>query len=376
MHPSVSIARDLIAIPSVNPMSSGRTGSLYSERNIAQYVCEHLRKIGVDSQIAGAHVDHPNVVGVVNAGRQSSILLEAHMDTVTHEGMQIDPFDPVVKDGRLYGRGSCDTKASLAVYLSVLSHLLSSGRRLKWNVIVAGVHDEEFSFGGSRELVKTGLRPTFAVAGEPTSLNIIYAHKGVLRFKIRTEGKSAHAAMPWLGENAIYAMGDILGLLREYASALTSDRHPELGPATLNVGRITGGFAVNVVPSECEIEIDRRLLPGESYESVRDTILKLLKPLSHQITIEPPFLEAHGMYNNIESLSCQALLAACRRAGHDSQFETAHYGTDGSILAAAGIETVVFGPGSVDMAHTKAEYVPTDEIEQAHQIISHLLTEE
>jgi acetylornithine deacetylase len=196
MHKAVRIARDLIAIPSVNPMGTGASGEIYSERGVASYVQNFCRQLGLDTDIAGKNVDHPNVLASAQLGLPETVLLEAHMDTVSHENMTIDPFDPVIKDDLLYGRGSCDTKASLASYLSAVSTILKSGRRLKRNFVIAGVHDEEYSFGGSRELVERGIRATFAIAGEPTSLNIIYAHKGVCRFHIHAKGTAAHAALP------------------------------------------------------------------------------------------------------------------------------------------------------------------------------------
>src|SRR5579871_4780116 len=251
MHPAVSIARDLVAIPSVNPMGRPLAGAEYGEKNIAAYVDAFFRRLGIDSRIFGAQPERPNVVGFVNVNAAETVLLEAHMDTVSHEGMEIAPFDPVVRAGLLYGRGSCDTKSSLAVYLYAISQVIQSGKKLRRNVVIAGVHDEEYSFGGSRELVADGIKATYAIVGEPTSLNIVYAHKGVCRFRINTIGRSAHAALPWLGENAIYVMADLLKTLRDHAKELLTTEHPELGPATLSVGRISGGTSVNTVPALC-----------------------------------------------------------------------------------------------------------------------------
>ena len=314
-------------------------------------------------------------MGYLDVHSSETLLLEAHMDTVSHENMVIAPFEPTVRDGLLYGRGSCDTKASLATYLYALSHVLQTGRRIKRNVLVVGVHDEEYSFGGSRELVDNGIRATFAIAGEPTSLNIIYAHKGVCRFRIHTHGVSAHAALPWLGQNAIYAMADVLKQLQQHSLELLDKPHPELGPATLNVGRITGGQAVNIVPAICTAEIDRRLLPGESYSTAKAMIHSSLTNVPHSIEIEAPYMEALGVYNNKDDFACRTVLAATQGAGWRAEFQTAHYGTDASIFSRAGIPTVVFGPGSIELAHTKAEHVPISEIEKAADIIIALLTE-
>lgn len=159
----IRIARELISIPSVNPMGSGESGGVFTEKHVAAFVASVCQRLGIDTEITGRDPEHPNVVASIDLGRSETILLEAHMDTVSHEHMEIDPFDPAIKEGLLFGRGSCDTKGSLAVYLSAIAGILQRGQRLTRNVIVAGVHDEEYSFGGSRELIDRGLRATLWV---------------------------------------------------------------------------------------------------------------------------------------------------------------------------------------------------------------------
>ena len=375
MHPSIAIAQDLIAIPSVNPMGAPESDEINSERQVTLYVETFLRKRGIDCRITGADYRHPNVLAYVDANASETILLEAHMDTVSHENMEIDPFDPVVREGRLYGRGSCDTKSSLATYLHALSYVLANGRKLKRNVIVAGVHGEEYSFAGSHELVKEGIKATFAIVGEPTALSIVYTHKGVCRFRIHTEGVSAHAALPWLGQNAIYGMATVLQKLETYSSERQQTRHPELGPATLSVGRISGGDAVNTVPSRCVIDVDCRLLPGESAAALcSDLATRLSDPLK-SIRLEDPYMEAPSVYTPKSATVCQALSQAIESAGQAVHFETAHYATDAAQLASSGIPAIVFGPGSIQLAHTKAEYVPIHQVETACDIVIKLLTE-
>jgi len=374
MHNAVTIARDLIALPSVNPMGSGLTGGFYSEKGVADYVEAFCQRLGLDVEIVGNDPDHPNILATVNLGLPETILLEAHMDTVSHEDMTIPPFDPVIADGLLFGRGSCDTKSSLAVYLDAIETVIRTGRRLRRNVIIAGVHDEEYSFGGSRELVERGLKATFAIAGEPTSLDIIYAHKGICRFFIETHGSAAHAALPWLGENAIYRMADVLAGIEHHALELQSHVHPALGPATINVGRIQGGNAVNIVPPYCTIEIDRRLLPGENFASASKMLSSALESTASAWTIQLPYMEVEGVYNDLDSLACRSLYEASHAAGLLPKFETAHYGTDASIFSKAGIPTIVFGPGSIALAHSRAEHVPISDIESASRIIVALLT--
>ncbi len=372
MHRAVAIARDLIAIPSVNPMGKDVSGQIYSEKQVASYIGQFLNSIGVDFSVDASDPEHPNVIAKIDAGKRETVLLEAHMDTVSHENMSIDPFDPKLENGFLYGRGSCDTKSALAVYLYAVEQMLKRGYSWKRNLILAAVHDEEYFFGGARKLAAMNLDATFAVAGEPTSLNIVHAHKGVCRFMLSAQGKSAHAALPWLGESAILKMGEVIMHLASYSQRLDEKVHPELGPATMNIGRIFGGETVNTVPSSCTIEIDHRLLPGDNYGTIRAAMQQALQNVKG-IQIAPPYLEAPGVYNDKNGLACRELLRASQTVHPASEFKTAHYATDASILNAMGIPTVVFGPGNVELAHTAAECVPLSDIESAAEIIVALM---
>lgn len=171
-------------------------------------------------------------------------------------------------------------------------------------------------------------------------------------------------------------MAEVVQEIERHAKELTKNCHPQLGPATINVGRISGGEAVNIVPPQCRIDIDRRLLPNETLESAMTVLRTRLRRFGDKVVMHPPYVEAAGMHNDLVSLPCSSLLAACDKAGWSPKFKTAHYTTDASILTKAGIATAVFGPGSVSLAHTKAEYVPINEIETAAEIITMLLTED
>jgi acetylornithine deacetylase len=372
----ISITQDLVAIPSVNAMGRDLTGDIYSERRVAEYVRGFLAGYGVSSELFGADPDHPNLVAHIDAGCAETVMLEAHMDTVPHDGMTIDPFDPVIVDGKLYGRGSCDTKASLATYLYAIAEAVGSKRRLTRNVILATVHDEEYAFKGSLELGARKMPADFAIVGEPTSLDIVYAHKGYCRFFITVKGTPAHSSTPWLGVNAIYGMAGVIDAIRSYGDLLAEKPDPILGPATVNIGRIFGGEAVNIVAGQCSIEIDRRLMPGQTYEQVRDEISQLFVKLDVDVTIEDAYMEAQAVCADTNGPACLALVEAARKNGRSPLFKAAHYATDASILAASGIPSVVFGPGDVAKAHTVDEFIRVEEIEQAGAIILDLISEE
>ncbi|HMK38264.1 MAG TPA: M20/M25/M40 family metallo-hydrolase, partial [Bacteroidota bacterium] len=264
-EPLVRLLADLVACASVNPMGRGKSGRQYREEDVADCVNGYLRSHGVDTSVSEISPGRPNVTGFVDAGAEKTLLLEAHTDTVHADSMTIPPFSPEVRNGRLYGRGSCDTKGSLAAFLHGLCSLLDGGGKLAYNVIILAAADEEYQFTGALHAVAHGLKADFAVVGEPTGLRIVRAHKGVTRWRIVTRGLAAHSAYPERGKNAIYAMARVLQRMEAHGDALrAASPHPLLGSPSLSVGVIEGGEAVNVVPDRCVAEVDRRTLPGES----------------------------------------------------------------------------------------------------------------
>jgi acetylornithine deacetylase len=171
-------------------------------------------------------------------------------------------------------------------------------------------------------------------------------------------------------------MADVLREIQLHSEELRSHVHSELGPATINVGRIYGGEAANIVPPTCTIEVDRRLLPGETFDSASKLLSRHLERFRDAVVIQPPHMEAEGVYNGRDSSPCRYLFDACKAVHWQPAFETAHFATDASIFCKAGIPTAVFGPGSITLAHTKAEHVAIDQVERASEIVVALLTEE
>src|SRR5262245_32176942 len=201
-----------------------------------------------------------------------TLLFDVHQDTVPADGMTIEPFVPTVEGGRLYGRGACDIKGGMAAMLLAVARLCRERPRGAASVILACTVDEEFTHRGSSHLAESKLAADLAVVAEPTRLDLVHCHKGAVRWKIHAKGVACHSSSPHLGVNAIYRMGKIIGALVEYADHLAqTNPDPMVGSPTLSVGRIEGGQSVNIVPDWCEIEIDRRLVPGEEYrQSMED----------------------------------------------------------------------------------------------------------
>lgn len=373
--------RDLIAIPSVNPMRAG--GGEPVERAVADYIESGFRRAGIDCERQVVAEGRENLIAVVASSEKGSqskrdgLMLNSHMDTVPVANMAIDPFDPVMRGGRIYGRGSCDAKASIAAMMvAVIAH---AGRRERERPIVfAATADEEFTFAGAWKLIERDWPVSACVVGEPTRLASIIAHKGVARWRARVLGTSAHGATPHLGRSAIYDGARVALALEAYAAELSRrSPHPLLGQPTINVGRVQGGQAVNIVPDSCEFEVERRLLPGEDGRLVvRECEAWVRDQIGDgvEMIFDEPFLLDPALDTSPQAELVQALgEAQASVTGHALAIEGAHYGTDGSKLARAGIEAVVCGPGDIAQAHTKGEFVHVEQVEVAVRLYDHLI---
>ena len=191
-----------------------------------------------------------------------TILLAPHLDTVGADGTR---FIPQRKNGRVHGRGACDTKGSVAAMFTALCDLAAAkSRPQETEFVFAGLVDEEHAQAGSRALAASGFKADLAIVGEPTRLQVVTAHKGSLWLQLETRGKAAHGATPHLGRNAVHQMARIVDLLEtDYAAWLRKRKHALLGTGTVNVGLIRGGVQPNIVPDRCAITLDRRTLPGK-----------------------------------------------------------------------------------------------------------------
>jgi acetylornithine deacetylase/succinyl-diaminopimelate desuccinylase-like protein len=288
---------------------------------------------------------------------------------VPADGMTIPPFVPEVADGRLAGRGSCDVKGSMAAMLTAFARLVRERPPGSASVLLACTVDEEFTHIGSSRLSETMHRAELAIVAEPTLLNLVHCHKGALRWTIRTKGVACHSSTPHLGVSAIYRMGVVLDALQKHAALLAASApDPILGPPTLSVGRIEGGQSVNVVPDWCDIEVDRRLIPGENATAAMDTVKELIENLFE----DPGSVEMSKPWVHMPPLTAQATgwLEPLSRA---IETATAHrpilmgvpFGTDAGPLSEKGTPCVVFGPGDIAQAHTKDEWIDLEQVHKA-----------
>jgi acetylornithine deacetylase ArgE len=377
MLETTRLVRDLVALPSVNPMGRPVSGPEYLEHRVTAYLEDFFRGLGVPYERQSTAPLRDNIIARWQpAGAPRTLLLEAHQDTVPTDNMTIEPFGARIDNGRLYGRGACDIKGGMAAMLAAFARLVREQPRGAMAVVLACSVDEEYTFTGVTRLVRDGLRADLAVVAEPTQLKIVNAHKGVVRWHLFTGGRSCHSSSPELGVNAIYRMGRLLTGIEQFAERLRAGHaDPRLGPPTLSVGVIAGGTSVNTVPDRCRIEIDRRLLPGEDAQAAPAQLSAFLR---EEAGIDFPFESAAPWMTKValgaegsEAL-VQLLSTAIRSVNGTPEVVAVPYGTDASTIAAAGIPAVVFGPGDIARAHTCDEWVPLDEVEQASEILYRL----
>ena len=377
MPKTLQLLRDMIAIPSVNPMRANSGESV--EQGMANFIETVLAHARIDCERQTIAKGRDNVIGIVQPTRPgaSGVMLNSHMDTVPVDNMSINPFDPVIKNGCVFGRGSCDAKASIAAMLSAVIDYAGRSER-PCPVVLAAMADEEFAFSGAWKLIEKSWPVSACVVGEPTLLRRVIAHKGIVRWRIGIKGVSAHGAMPELGRSAIYDAARVALALEEYAQQLPQTQsHALLGHPTLNVGKVFGGQSVNIVPDTCVLEVERRLLPSEDGHQAMHECEEFLRDRlgeTVQLTFEEPYLVDPALETAPHAQIVSALAQAQQATlGCERELTGAHYGTDGSKLAKAGIETVVCGPGDIAQAHTANEFVELEQVELATRMYSHLL---
>ncbi len=369
----------LVACPSVNPRGKPVTGAPFGEARLNTMLGEVLRQWGATLEFQEEVPGRTNMIARFT-GRDADrcLMLEAHADTVPVDGMTIAPFTPLIRDGRLYGRGACDTKGALAAMLAGLATVLNDEGIPPTSVCLVTTCNEEQGATGAKALIRSGFRADAAIVGEPTGLRIVDAHKGVVRYRLTVRGRAAHSSEPSQGINAI---SKIAAVIRRIDGPLTTElacnRHPRLGPPVISVGTIQGGFLVNIVPDECVIEIDRRLIPGET---VAMATAQLRRHIDEVAVVESPLDYELDETQHYAALECDPhgdfghhLAAALTDVMGEVQYDAAPWGSDAGAFHDAGIPVFVFGPGSIRQAHSADEYVEIDAVRTATRVYADLI---
>lgn len=366
-HPSLKTLEDLIRIQSVNPFFGE---DARGEGEVAGYVERRCREAGLEVHRQPVSPGRENVVAELRVGHpENALLFEAHMDTVSLGSME-NPLEPTYADDRLYGRGACDTKGSLAAMLHAIEECARNPEQLSSDVVLCAAVDEERAFEGILAFTDSDVSVAGAVVGEPTDLGIVVAHKGCARFRLTTRGKAAHTSVPHEGDNAIYRMAEVLGVMKEDVEGGLADLdHPLVGPPTIVVSTIQAGTQINIVPEECAIEVDRRVVPGEDAREVLDGILKTLQERLRGSNVRfdaEELLLDWPLDTPPDSATTRCAQRVASEMGLEDRLHGVAYGSDASKLQQfKGVPSIVFGPGSIAQAHSREEWVPVEHVERA-----------
>ena len=363
-----ALLAQMVSFDTVNPLFGGPMGgeaSLVAHlENLARGWGLATRRVAVEGNLA-----ENLIITCEPVPGGEWLLFESHLDTVSVVGMTVAPHGGKIEGGRLYGRGACDTKGSGAAMLWALREYARDARRPRNAALVFAV-DEEARMTGAQSFARRELKEFLprlrgVIVGEPTMMRPVVAHNGVIRWRTLTRGRAAHSSDPSKGVSAITAMRRVLEVLEtKYAPSVTGS-HPMTGRAAFSVNTIRGGTAVNIIPDCCEIECDRRTIPGETAEQIlreRDGVLAGHSVEHDSLYVVPSMDDAqsrafHGWISPV-----------LMRHGCDATGRGAPYVTDASHYAAAGAPSIVLGPGDLAQAHTKDEWVALDQLRTASAV--------
>lgn len=361
---------DLVRINSINPtLVPGAPG----EVEIAAYLASWLEGAGLEVTVLTPEPGRPSVVGRLGgSGGGRSLMLNAHVDTVGVEEMA-EPWSGEVRDGKLYGRGSYDMKGSLAACLAAAKSIARGGSRLRGDLVIAAVADEEYGSLGTASVLER-FRTDGAIVTEPTSLRICRAHKGYLWIRVAIEGRAAHGSRFDQGVDANLRMGRFLTRLETLERDLRArPPHPLVGPPSLHAALLEGGTGLSTYAARSVVQIERRTVPGETVAGAVHEIEEILEALRAEdptlrISIDPffsrePFevAEDAGLVRVLDASAARVLGAPPRHFGDTPWMDSA-------LTSAAGIETVVFGPHGAG-AHAEVEWVDVDSVERTANVL-------
>jgi acetylornithine deacetylase/succinyl-diaminopimelate desuccinylase-like protein len=369
----LTLTRELVAIDSINPsLVPGAAG----EGAVADWLAGYLRRAGFDVELQDVAPGRPNVVAVADGSTPGPTrLLCGHTDTVGVDGMRA-PFLPEVRDGRLYGRGTQDMKGGLAAMIAAAERWVRGARLGAGRVILAAVADEEYASLGAEALARRW-RADEAVIPEPTGMAVAITHKGFSCVNIITHGRAAHGSRPADGIDAVILMGRVLARLESLDRDLQSrPPHPRLGTGSLHAGRIVGGTELSVYPARCSLQVERRTLPGEALDVAMTEVGAILDQLGRadrNFRADVTLLLARPAYgiraDHPLPTKLRRLAAEC---GRDAPITGMSFWTDAALLGAAGIPTVLFGPGGAGL-HGLDEHVVIADLDRCAEIFERWL---
>jgi acetylornithine deacetylase/succinyl-diaminopimelate desuccinylase family protein len=353
---------ELVRTPSENPPGDEAAAGALTE--------SYCKDLGLDVEVHEAEPGRPNIIARTGNGRGPRLTYCSHIDVVPVGDSALwerDPYSAHVADGVMHGRGSADAKGPCAAALEAVNLLLDADTKLNGTLELAFVSDEEaMGFKGAGWLVEQRIvRPDLAIVGEPTSLRLVRAQRGANWIRLTTHGLAGHGSAPERGRNAINYMSEVVSHLDATVPDIT---HEVLGGPSLNVGTITGGEKVNIIPASCSVEIDRRSIPGETPEDLiaqLESAVELAKTRYPELTATVELMFA-GMPFEVDPRSELVTTVADAIAdvtGKPAELVGFRGASDARFLAEMGAQTIVLGPGDIATAHTAREFINLDELE-------------
>lgn len=369
----IDMTADMIRIPSYPGVQGQETG-------VARYIKKIFDKKGIPCQVKEVADGRCNVIAVLDSGKMGkSILFNGHMDTVKADGME-DAFKPKLTCGKLYGRGASDMKGPVAAMIGAMIAIKEAGVLEKGKIIFTGVIDEEHKSLGTIDVLESGITADGAIVGEPTELTVCTAHRGLEWFQFHFIGKAVHGGSQQEGVNAIAKAVSFINAMEEgLIPKVFAKKHPLLKEATINYGVIHGGTQLSTVAGECDLYVDRRYLPEESYGEMVAEFQDLLDELAvrdpkfrcEMRVMEESVMKEGYVHAPMETEADHPLVQTIKEAVHTATEEKPVMSffpawTDGGLLKEYGnIPTVVFGPGLIECCHALHEYIPVSHLPKA-----------
>ncbi len=360
------LCRSLVQLPSVNPQGQQIDTTPYGEARMVEFVHGWLSDANLAVETQQVLPGRENVLALAEGtDKTRTLLLCAHMDTVDVRDMTVDPFAAEVRRGRIYGRGTCDDKGPLAALMISFRDRVQQGR-LPCNLALLATCGEEYGMTGSEYFAANNQQKLAGVVvAEPTDLQVVVAHKGVVRLDLNSKGRSAHSSTPKRGKNAIYPMARAITVVECFIEELEKNRiHDQLGHETAAVTIVHGGQQINVIPDNCQASIDWRIIPGRDSQQCRDELNKLLqRELPDQIEVSV-LNEYKPMITDASHSLVLSLLDAAEQVTSQRKTTVFSGATDASAFVSLLIPTPIFGPGGMGQAHTQEEYIEINKLEQ------------
>ena len=371
----ISILQDLIKINSVNPLlQHGSPG----EREIAHFIGNYLENLGLEVHITEIEKDRWNCVAILRGDKNhtsqgKNLILNGHTDIVPADAMEIDPYNPEIRENRIYGRGAADMKCGLATMIMVAEWLVNSKSPLKGDLILAFVADEEYSSKGTEVFLRQGYRGDGAIVLEPSLEQLIYTHKGYAWIKAILYGKAAHGSVPNEGINAISHAARLVEAVDEYSKELEKKIYPNLGPSLIHNSLISGGSDISTIPANCEIHFEQRTIPGQTIEDIKKDFAGIIDRLHKS---DPEFNATFEVYFTrppLVTLKDSPIVKSLEKAyqnymGKKITYSGGAFWTDAALLSEAGIPSILFGSIGAGF-HANIEYVEIESLITVTEII-------